>query len=154
MNKTIVIAAIIVILVAVAAGAYGVWGKNQSHYGAINTTVAANPNGYTVAFSDNATTGNYLTSSTGFTLYFASGDSPYTNTSSCYGQCAVNWPPFYVQNLKLAPGLNASDFGTMTRSDGTQQLTYKGHPLYLFTGDQRAGVIMGQNVGGFTVATK
>jgi hypothetical protein len=39
--------------------------------------------------------------------------------------------------------------GTTPRSDGNPQVTYNGHPLYLFSGDQKAGDTNGQGVTAF-----
>ena len=38
--------------------------------------------------------------------------------------------------------------GTITRDDGTKQVTLAGMPLYLFAGDSHAGDVTGQGVGG------
>jgi predicted lipoprotein with Yx(FWY)xxD motif len=46
-------------------------------------------------------------------------------------------------------GADASALGTTTRSDGTKQVTYKGHPLYYFIADKRPGQITGQGDGSF-----
>jgi hypothetical protein len=46
-------------------------------------------------------------------------------------------------------GLNASLAGTATRPDGKPQVTYNGHPLYLFSGDQNPGDANGQGSTAF-----
>jgi predicted lipoprotein with Yx(FWY)xxD motif len=100
-----------------------------------------------------AAIGNYLANSTGFTLYIYSKDTPNSGNSSCYSTCATNWPPFYSANIVVPSGLNASDFGTITRTGGSKQTTYNGYPLYYFIGDHAAGQTNGQNLVGFKVAT-
>jgi len=39
--------------------------------------------------------------------------------------------------------------GTSPRSDGKPQVTYNGHPVYTFTGDQSPGDTSGQGVNAF-----
>jgi hypothetical protein len=46
-------------------------------------------------------------------------------------------------------GATASDLATITRSDGTKQVTYAGHPLYYFAGDKAAGQTNGEASNGF-----
>ena len=91
--------------------------------------------------------GFYLTNGTGWTLYLFTKDTPGNGASACYGQCETFWSPFTgsVGSLSLPPGLNASSFGTITRTDGTQQITYEGWPLYYYLGDKAAGQTNGQN---------
>jgi hypothetical protein len=48
--------------------------------------------------------------------------------------------------------LTGSKLGTITRSDGKQQVTYNGHPLYLYVGDKRPGDVTGQDVTAFGAA--
>jgi predicted lipoprotein with Yx(FWY)xxD motif len=75
-----------------------------------------------------------LTSATGFTLYSFAPDTP--TTSNCNGTCAQNWPP--VKGPATAAGVTGT-FGTITRSDGSTQATFDGHPLYTFAGDTAPG---------------
>ncbi len=46
-------------------------------------------------------------------------------------------------------GVSQSLLGTITRADGTMQVTYDGHPLYYFTADTAAGTAHGQGVKAF-----
>ena len=45
--------------------------------------------------------------------------------------------------------VSASKLGTTTRSDGTKQITYNGHPLYFFVKDGDAGDAYGEGVKAF-----
>ncbi len=105
----------------------------------VNANATKNTTSYTVNLENSSTVGEYLANSSGFTLYTYNNDVPNSNASTCYGSCASNWPPFYTATLSLAPGLNASNFGTITRTGGGKQITYKGRPLYFFVGDTKAG---------------
>jgi predicted lipoprotein with Yx(FWY)xxD motif len=70
--------------------------------------------------------------------------------SNCNGACAGAWPPVTTTATAHAAGsAKASDIGTITRSDGTKQVTYDGHPLYYFSGDSGAGTATGQGNDGF-----
>ncbi|TLY12894.1 MAG: hypothetical protein E6K84_05545 [Thaumarchaeota archaeon] len=74
-------------------------------------------------------------------------DKPNNGTSACYGNCAINWPAFSTSKVTVPPGLSASSFGTITRKDGSMQVTYNGLPLYYFHKDLQAGNTFGQGVG-------
>jgi predicted lipoprotein with Yx(FWY)xxD motif len=92
--------------------------------------------------------GKILVNSKGRTLYLFKHDS--STTSTCFGACAVNWPPLRASGKPtLASGANASLVGTTKRSDGKPQVTYNGHPLYLFSGDNKAGDTNGEGVSAF-----
>jgi predicted lipoprotein with Yx(FWY)xxD motif len=103
---------------------------------------------YTIGIAYKSPIGAYLTNGSGWTLYLFTIDKPNNGASACYGDCAKAWPPFYISNLKVPPGLNASLFGMITRTDGGKQLTYGGYPLYYFASDKQAGDANGQGVGG------
>ena len=51
--------------------------------------------------------------------------------------------------MTAAGSAKASDLGTITRSDGTKQVTYDGHPLYYFVGDSGPGTAAGQGSDNF-----
>jgi predicted lipoprotein with Yx(FWY)xxD motif len=82
------------------------------------------------------------------TVYLFEGDKG--ASSSCSGPCAVVWPPVTTTGKPQASGgALAAELGTITRSDGTTQVTYKGHPLYYFAKDGDAGDAYGQGIKGF-----
>ncbi len=56
--------------------------------------------------------------------------------STCYGVCASAWPPVTTTGTPAVAGLDARLVGTTKRRDGSLQVTYNGHPLYLFSGDK------------------
>lgn len=89
--------------------------------------------------------GTYLVDANGMTLYMFTKDK--ADPNSCVGNCLVNWPIFYDANLTVSSDLQASDFGVLTRKDGTMQSTYKGWPLYYWIKDHQPGDTTGQNVG-------
>lgn len=91
--------------------------------------------------------GTYLTSG-GRALYLWTADSG--GMSSCSGACASAWPPLRTSAAPSASrGVAASKLGTITRSDGSKQVTYDGHPLYYFAGDTGPGTTTGQGSDGF-----
>jgi predicted lipoprotein with Yx(FWY)xxD motif len=70
--------------------------------------------------------------------------------SSCFGACASNWPPLRVSGKPTAgSGATASMIGTTSRSDGKLQVTYNGHPLYIYQGDTSQGDTNGQGLNAF-----
>ena len=96
----------------------------------------------------NASLGNILVNSQGRTLYLFSRDSG--TMSECNGACAVNWPPLQVEGKPtLGSGAKASLASTSTRSAGVRQVTYNGHPLYLFKGDSKPGDTNGEGLNAF-----
>jgi predicted lipoprotein with Yx(FWY)xxD motif len=92
------------------------------------------------------TVGSALSDSHGRALYVRALDS---HTSTCYGSCAVAWPPLLTAAKPVAGrGAKQSLLGTTKRKDGRLQVTYAGHPLYYFGPDLRPGQITGQGTAG------
>jgi predicted lipoprotein with Yx(FWY)xxD motif len=87
--------------------------------------------------------GSVLATSSGRTLYLFMADKH--GRSACYGKCATYWPPLMQKGkLHAGSGVKAGLLGTVKRKNGQRQVTYKGHPLYLFKLDKGAGQIAGQ----------
>jgi predicted lipoprotein with Yx(FWY)xxD motif len=87
--------------------------------------------------------GRILATSSGRTLYLFKADRG--KKSNCYGQCAVFWPPLMKKGkISAGAGVKAKLLGTTKRKNGKLQVTYKGHPLYLFKLDKGAGQVKGQ----------
>jgi predicted lipoprotein with Yx(FWY)xxD motif len=92
--------------------------------------------------------GMYLVDSQGRTLYLFEKDT--STMSTCSGACASAWPPSTTSgHPKAGSGVSASLLGTTTRSDGGTQLTFDGHPLYRYAGDQSPGDTNGQGLEQF-----
>ena len=105
-----------------------------------------------IGTASSATLGSYLTGPNGMTLYTYASDTP--GTSMCTETCATSWPP-----LTLAVGGQATagsgvsgTLGTITRADGTMQVTLDGMPLYYWVGDSKPGDTTGDGVNGFSIA--
>ncbi len=82
------------------------------------------------------------------TVYMFEGDT--TGRSNCNSVCTSIWPPVTTAGASAVGGAAMqSDVSTVTRSDGSKQLAYKGHPLYYFTRDKDSGDAYGEGVHGF-----
>lgn len=102
----------------------------------------------TVITTKTSSGGSFLTNGAGRAVYLFMADS--SGKSTCDGACAAAWPPVIATGQPTAAGgAQASDLGTITRSDGTKQVTYDGHPLYYFQGDTGPGTDKGQGINGF-----
>ncbi len=96
----------------------------------------------TVQLSNNSTLGSILVDANGMTLYRFHKDS--ANKSACSGTCAGIWPPLIVSGKPSAGSGVTGNLGTLKRSNGQEQVTCNGFPLYTFSGDKAAGNTNGQ----------
>jgi predicted lipoprotein with Yx(FWY)xxD motif len=122
--------------------------------GGTTSTATASPSpspaatGTTIAVATNAKLGQILVDGKGMTVYLFVADTG--TASTCYTSCAQVWPPVLTTGAPQAgTGAQASLLGTTTRSDGTVEVTYAGHPLYYFLKDKVADDTTGQGVNGF-----
>lgn len=100
----------------------------------------------TLQVREDATLGQILTDAEGNTLYRFTNDEP--GTSNCVDACAGNWPPLLVGEgaTPVAGDGVTGTIGTITRPDGTTQVTYNDMPLYFFVNDAAPGDTNGQSV--------
>ena len=139
--------------VPVAAGLLAAACGTAAGSTAAGSTPAGTPasNGSTTATvieSHAGSAGSFLTNSSGRAVYLWDADG--MNKSMCSGACAGAWPPVTAKgHVTAADGAKAADLGTITRSDGSKQVTYLGHPLYYFAGDSGSGQTNGQGSDGF-----
>ena len=102
----------------------------------------------TIGLASVGNLGKVLVDSKGDTVYLFQKDTG--TTSTCTGACATAWPPVRAAGKPtVGSGLSAAKVGTTPRSDGKSQVTYNGHPLYLYQGDSNPGDANGQGINGF-----
>lgn len=87
------------------------------------------------------TNNGILVSTSNMTLYTLDRDQAGSGRSSCYGDCANNWPPLLVDVNATSYG----DYSIITRDDGKKQFAYKGMPLYYFSMDKKPDDRNGDN---------
>jgi predicted lipoprotein with Yx(FWY)xxD motif len=101
----------------------------------------------TVMASDSTEYGPILVDGDGAALYVLAEDTQNGGTSACTGDCTQEWIPLQSQGAPVAgTGVDATLLSTITRDDGTLQVTYNGRPLYHFDEDMAAGDTNGQGV--------
>ncbi len=92
--------------------------------------------------------GKVLVDAKGRTLYLFEADKP--NKSNCSGACLSIWPPLTSTAKPSATGgALAAKIGTISASGGKRLVTYNGHPLYYYVGDQKPGDTKGQGLNQF-----
>ena len=100
-----------------------------------NTSSAAAAAGGNIVTEKTIGSQQVLVDSQGMVLYWFVPDT--SSKSNCSGSCATYWPP--VKGPLTAGSGVTGTLATITRSDGSTQATYDGHPLYTYIGDKSAG---------------
>ena len=138
----------VVPLAALAVGGCGGGGGGDNASSAGAPPKLASGRTATISIENNGDLGKILVDGKGRTLYLFKKDLG--TKSECTGGCASAWPPLRASGKPAGGrGVNASMLATAPRSDGKPQVTYNGHPLYTFTGDQKAGDTNGQGLNNF-----
>jgi len=118
-----------------------------------SSSPAATPAGPATIQVATTSLGKVLTDARGMTLYTFGHDTPGSGKSACNGGCAAAWPPLTASGTPSAgAGLDATKLGTITRDDGTVQVTFAGGPLYHFAADAAPGDVKGEGVAGIWFA--
>lgn len=134
-----------------SAASNSAYGETQSTSSAASTTASSSTAGSpgVLIVSKHDHDGTILAAGPKrLTVYLFEAD--HGSTSACTGTCAKVWPPVTTAAAATVGGAAiAGDLGTITRSDGTKQVTYKGHPLYFYVKDKDDGDAYGQGVNAF-----
>ena len=138
--------------VAVLLGALGMagcsgsgGGTGESDSAVPSAAESAGPEVLATAESD---LGVVVVDDAGRSVYVFDEDTPDSGRSACSGDCSTTWPAVTAETpLPEVDGV-AGQIDTITRDDGTEQVTLDGRPLYLFAGDSAPGDFTGQGVDG------
>jgi predicted lipoprotein with Yx(FWY)xxD motif len=145
-------AAGLISLSACGGGGYGS-GAYDSGSAPANQSQGVNPEaspagGVTLAAAEVGELGQVVTDQNGLTLYRFEKDKAKPSVSNCNDACAKTWPPALGDPASVQlQGVDQTLVGSVTRADGTEQLTLSGWPLYTYAKDTAAGDAKGQGVG-------
>jgi predicted lipoprotein with Yx(FWY)xxD motif len=99
-----------------------------------------------VDLSENEVYGSILVDGAGMSLYLFDNDA--AGVSNCSGGCLASWPPLLTEYGTAALGDVTATLGTITRDDGSVQVTVNEMPVYYWVNDASAGDAGGQALGG------
>lgn len=137
------LAAVAVVAAACGSGTSAAGGSTAAPAPASGPAAASG--GAVTVKTTSGSLGTYLTDQAGKTLYLFTPDT--ATKSVCDGGCATTWPPLTTSgNPSAGSGVTAGKLTVITRSDGTKQVAYAGHPLYYFQGDAAAGQTNGEGL--------
>jgi predicted lipoprotein with Yx(FWY)xxD motif len=84
--------------------------------------------------------GKILVNRAGFTLYAFAKDRRGKDVCASINDCLAIWPALVTKGKPMiGPGIQRSLVGTITVPHVGRQITYAGHPLYMYIGDSGPG---------------
>ncbi len=129
-----------------SSGSSGTSGGSKSGSSTTSTTRKSNGATSPTLQVETTTIGKVVADSKGLTLYLYVPDGTGT-VSKVPAALLAAWPPVQAtQPLTFGPGLTAKA-GTATQPNGQRWVTYNGHLLYSFTGDEAPGDVNGNALG-------
>jgi predicted lipoprotein with Yx(FWY)xxD motif len=149
---TLFIAAAAPLAIALIAAGCGSSASGSAYsagpYGSASVASARSATGATRVGVASSQFGRIVVDSKGRTLYLFEKDR--SRRSACYGQCATYWPPLLTHGKPMArAGAKQSLLGTIRRANGSQEVTYRRHPLYRFVPDRKPGQTKGEGLQDF-----
>jgi predicted lipoprotein with Yx(FWY)xxD motif len=137
------VAAVALLAAGCASGGYA----SSGSYGTASNPSSGPPTAAIVELRG-STLGQTLVDGQGRTLYLFEADK--AGKSQCTGGYATAWPPYLGEGTPQAgTGVNHALLGTTSRKEGGNQVTYGGHPLYRYAGDNKPGDVTGQGLDQF-----
>jgi predicted lipoprotein with Yx(FWY)xxD motif len=130
-----------------AGGAYGTQTASPMATGMSSTAGAMQATTATLKV-ERTRDGMVLAGSKGLTLYYFTKDKPHSGKSACFGSCLAAWPALAAPVKAPAGARMPGPMGTITRGNGTVQVTINGFPIYYYVGDKAPGQIAGNGVEG------
>jgi predicted lipoprotein with Yx(FWY)xxD motif len=148
----------LIVSIAIAASALfglaGCMGSGSGGYGAGSSSSSSTapsttaPAGATALATASSSLGTIVVDGSGLTAYVFDKDTAGSGTSACTGDCLITWPPVTTSSTTPTVTGVTGKVGTITTSDGKNQVTLDGLPLYYFVNDTAAGDVKGQGVQG------
>ncbi|MFE3524026.1 hypothetical protein ACFXOD_20835 [Streptomyces sp. NPDC059161] len=141
-------------VLALAVSACGSSGTSSapSSSGSGSSSSSSQPAAGTLTTAKADKVGTVVVDGKGFVLYRFDEDTAKPSKSNCYGTCATLWPAAPATGNVNVKGIDKSLVGTVTRADGSKQLTLAGWPLYRYSKDDQPHEAYGQGVGGIWFA--
>lgn len=85
----------------------------------------------------------------GWTAYRFEADEDKPSKVNCANDCVLTWPPAAIDSTEVQiSGIDPGLVGKVIRSDGYEQVTLNGWPLYRFKDDKAATDTKGEGVAG------